>query len=212
MVLSSEYYQLKRLGQGIFLPFRNQKQTISDVICFAKALSSAEGERCNNFIKVGKQNKWCILLYYLNPEMAKEKKAQFEQAWKKQYNVPIDDNLLANFKMKSESESIFYKSGRVKGFPTELSDCDVVLLTQTQPGIRENDRSRFATPKEIAKAFYQKPEYFVKNRLNGIITVDDKEIIRELADLLKDDIFERNAKSNGCSSLEISQFQEEHLK
>jgi len=213
MVMSSEYYQKLKTGEGLFIPFKNEKQTLSDIICAAKSLSKAEGNNCNSFIK-GNDEKWCIITYYLNPEMSILKKSSFERIWKKQYNQSIDINLLNNFKMESEKKAIFYKSGRVKGFPSELKDYDIILMTQTQPRYTQNDRSKFANTKEIAENFFQKPEYFLKNRLNGIHTSDDSSILKVLSILVKSNMasFKSSCINNGCTNDEVSTFLKNELQ
>lgn len=86
-------------------------------------------------------------------------------------------------------------------WPENLNGFDLILTTQTKP-------TDCFSPKSLASFIYNKPEYFIKNRLNGIYTADDEEVIIILNDLVNKDqkLFEKNAIADGCSTNEISDF------
>jgi len=207
MILSSSYHKEGKLGQGIFLPFQNQKQKVEDIICSAKALSEAEGNANNRFIKGGRE-KWCVITYLSNPALAEAKQiTNFSEKFQAQYD-PALASIQDQFKCNCESQAVFNEIGSlVIDWPENLNDFDLILATQTKP-------TDCFSPASMAASFFKKPEYFLKNRLNQIYTVDDDLILSELKKLVVKDkkAFEKNAQSNDCSDLEISNFISEHLK
>lgn len=100
MVLSSKYESESKIGKAIFLPFQNQRQSINDIICSAKALSEAEGNGSRDFIK-GRKEKWCVITYKANPLIAESVHA-FSEKWIAQYNPKLT-TIQDQFKCKCET-------------------------------------------------------------------------------------------------------------
>lgn len=178
MVLSSEYWKEKKYGTAKFIPFKKQELQFPELICAAKDLSSAEGSSSREFIKGGKI-KWCILTCLLNNNM--ENKDSFVSSWSKKYCPKLTNEFLENFKMNSENESLINEKGFLKiECPTSLSAYEIVLATQTKPRKSQCCQCNYLNPNELASQIFKKPEYFIKNRLNGVTTHDDDLIIEGL--------------------------------
>lgn len=205
MVFSEQFRQENKMGIGKFLPFKNQNATIDQLISAAHDLSEAEGNSSRDFIKGG-QTKWCILVCWLNPEMDETKKDTFLDSWVKEYNLLLGDALLDNFKMENEPNAVFSKQGLLQlNWPAELKNYDIVMATQTQPRKTERDRAEYLNEEETAAHFFQKPEYFLKNVINGCCTFDDNKIVSFIKE--KDmKLFRKNAINNNCSEIEIDRF------
>ena len=138
--------------------------------------------------------------------MSEAKKNAFLNDWIKEYNIELDDALINNFKMENEVNSVVAKQGMLQlNWPVELNNYDIIMATQTQPRKSERDRTAYLNEEEMAEHFFQKPEYFLKNLINGICTYDDKEIVSFIKG--KDmGIFRKNAINNNCSDIEIDHF------
>ncbi|HET8866521.1 MAG TPA: hypothetical protein VFM80_12570 [Gracilimonas sp.] len=203
MVLSSEYWKEEKYGTAKFVPFKNQEFQFSELICAARDLSSAEGSSSREFIKGG-TTKWCILTCWLNYNM--ENKESFVDKWSERYFPTLTNELIESFKMNSEDESLINERGCLKmDWPELLTTYDVVLATQTKPRKSECCHCNYLKPNELAEQIFSKPEYFIKNRLNGITTFDDDLIIEVLKS--KDlSIFRKNAKKDGCIKSKVDTF------
>lgn len=207
MVMSSKCQEEDKLGQGIFLPFQNQEQSIDEIICSARALSVAEGKSSSKFIK-GAEQKWCVITYMSNPALTTTGRlSTFSEKWKTQYDPKVA-TIKEQFTCDCETVTIFDDHGRLNiNWPEKLNDFDVILATQTRP-------TDCYSPTSLASAFFKKPEYFLKNRLNHIHTPDDEHILTELKILVSKErtAFEKNAASNNCSPVKIADFAQHHLK
>lgn len=209
MVLSYEYWDEEKYGTAKFVPFKNQELQFSELICAARDLSSAEGSSSREFIKGGK-TKWCILTCWLNGSM--KNKESFLNKWSERYSPTLTNGIVENFKMNSEDESLINERGHLKmGWPEILTAYDVVLATQTKPRKSECCQCNYLETNKLAEQIFNKPEYFIKNRLNGITTSDDVSIIEVLKS--KDlSIFRKNAKDNGCIKSEVDSFIQSFVK
>lgn len=176
IVLSSEFEASGCRGRAKFVTFHNAQMTIDEVTQAARNLSSAEGDNDEKFIKGNSH--WCIVLFLLNPNLGQQERDYFIENWRKNYDPEITNEIQANFKMESETSAVFDANGQLRmAWPSELNDLDFVLATQTQPRKTTDDHSTYLEPASIAAQFHAKPEYFIKNRMNGINTVEDDEII-----------------------------------
>jgi len=199
MVFSQEFLESKKLGVGKFLPFKNQRMAMSELISAAKDLSEAEGSTSRTFLK-GSRTKWCIISYLINDCLSGEKKESFLETWTNNYDQELTSELLDNFKMDSEKKSLIDNQGCLNiEWPEPLSSYDLVLSTQTKPRKTENDSLDYLNTTDLASQFFEKPEYFLKNKLNGISTADDTEIIGQLKNK-ELNTFRKNAIDNGCLS------------
>ena len=204
-MVSQEFLISKKYGVGKFLPFKNHKMSISELVSAARDLSEAEGSSNRNFLKGGK-TKWCIISYLINNRLSVDKKEAFLKTWVDNFDEVLTDELLANFKMNSEQDSLIDKQGCLRvEWPESLFSYDFILTTQTKPRKAEGDCSSYLNTPELASQIFKKPEYFVKNKLNGISTAGDSEIIGELKSKTLS-TFKKNAKDNGCLEIEIDRF------
>lgn len=182
MVFSSKYYKEGKLGQGFAIRFKQKSCSVEELIEQARAMSIAEGEHDDKFIK-GNKEEWCILLCWINPDMEAQKRDHFLKVWTNAYESGITDEIQAQFKMGCESQAVFDKSGELQfEWPVELKDFDVVFATQTQPRKKDNDRAKYFTSKELCKLFSQNKEYFIGNVQKGILTYNDSHILRNIID------------------------------
>lgn len=191
MVFNYDFEKTGRKGKTKVISFQNAEMTMQEVINAARGLSFAEGSRDDDFIKG--DPKWCILLFQLNPKLNQEKKLYFMQHWVKNYNYAITGKIQDYFRMESEVKAVFDINGELQiEWPIEINHLDFILATQTQPRKTKGDRSDFLNPAEIASQFHARPEYFFKNRLNGIQTSQDDQIISFLR------AFDRSTFINNC--------------
>lgn len=181
MVFSNEYLEKKEFGKGYVIPFKNYELSIEQLVEYARAMSKAEGENDDKFIKGKKE--WCILLCWINPEMENQKREHFIKSWTNEYEKDITDDVQSHFKIKSERQPVFNENGELQcEWPDGLKDFDVVFTTQTQPVKQDNERSKYFSSKELCQLISQKKEYFIKNIQNGIYTRDDSIILKGLMD------------------------------
>lgn len=193
------------LGNGLFLPFRREALTLDQLFLHSQDLSEAEGNRSRLLIK-GSETKWCIVLAWLNDNMPEEKRDLFIEYWRNKYNPSITQELIDNFKYDNEQNSVLNLNGILQfNWPPELSDIDIVFVTQTQPCTLNGSKQAPSSPEIIATQILQRPEYFIKNRLNGITTANDYYIIKHLKESNRTDLV-KNAIKNGCSQQEIDLF------
>lgn len=137
--------------------------------------------------------------HWANPELKKDNDRweEFSEAWDNIYDPEIEE-VRNQFKCKCEDEPVFDESGELKfEWPDELNDFDLILTTQPKP-------TDCFSPESLTHMFFRKPEYFVKNRLNGFETADDKDILKLLNKKSLDD-FQKQAKTN-CSENEVAEF------
>jgi len=206
MTFSTSYNHDKKFGTAIFCPFKNQDLTAKELMCQAAMLSEAEGANSRSLIKGSTKNPWCVLVYLVSPSLKKdnEKWNSFLNHWNYERNLADVHPL---FRCNCEDEPIFKNTGELSiEWPEDLGDYDLILATQTRP-------TDYLPVKSMASQFFKKPEYFLKNRINGIFTDDDTEIIKELSQLITADKkgFAKNAIANSCSMLEIEIFIKKHL-
>lgn len=196
MTFSAEFQKHEKLGAGLVLPFKNSKLSFPEIICEARNLSEAEGTD-RKFIK-GK-SKWCVILHWANPKLKKENEqwSNFQSLWSKNYDPKLED-VRDQFKCNCEDEPVFDDNGELRfEWPDELNDFDLILTTQPKP----TDCFSVDT---LSDKFFKKPEYFIKNRLNGIKTADDNDIIKQLNKKDPDD-FRKNAEEK-CTAEEVEKF------
>jgi hypothetical protein len=212
MVFSHDFLKNNKYGLAKFLPFKNNSKSINDLITSARDLSEAEGSTSRKFLKGG-NTKWCIITCLLNNQLSKKKAEIFLESWVDNYNQELTSELIDNFKMDSEEQALIDNQGFLKmEWPESLSSFDLVLTTQTKPRRNEeNDSSNYLNTAELASQIFKKPEYFVKNKLSGISTTDDSEIIGELKNNTLSD-FKKNAKYNGCLEIEIDRFTQNFMQ
>lgn len=211
MVLSSDFLENQKLGIAKFIPFKNQNMRFQEVICAARDLSEAEGSTSRNFIKGG-NTKWCIITCLVNNNLSDEIKEHFLNNWVGNYTVPLTNELIGNFKMDSEASNIIDAKGSLQiNWPDSLSNYDIVLATQTKPRKALDDSSDYLNTSDLASQFFEKPEYFVKNTLNGISTPEDLEIIQLLKNKSRLD-FRKKAINDGCMEIEIDNFIQTYFK
>jgi hypothetical protein len=205
MVLSSDFLDNQKFGTAKFIPFKNQKMRFQEMICSARDLSEAEGSASRDLIKGG-NTKWCIITCLLNKNLSDEAKENFLSNWVSNYTVPLTDELIRNFKMDSEVSNIINAKGCLQiDWPDSLSNYDFVLATQTKPRKALGDSSDYLNTTDLASQFFEKPEYFVKNKLTGISTPEDLEIIQLLKNKSRLD-FRKKAINDGCMEIEIDNF------
>jgi hypothetical protein len=205
MVLSSDFLENQKFGTAKFIPFKNPKMGFQEVICSARDLSEAEGSTSRDFIKGG-NTKWCIITCLLNNNLSNEAKENFLNNWVSNYNVQLTDELIRNFKMDSEVLNIIDVKGCLQiDWPDSLSNYDFVLATQTKPRRALGDSSGYLHTTDLASQIFERPEYFVKNKLNGIFTPEDFEIIQLLENKSQVD-FRKRAINDGCIEIEIDNF------
>jgi hypothetical protein len=206
MVFSQDFLKSEKFGVGKFLPFKNHRMTISELISAAKDLSEAEGSTSRNFLKGGKTKKWCIMSYLINNQLTGDKREAILKNWANNYEQELNSDLLDNFKMNSEKESLIDKQGYLRvEWPKSLLSYDLILTTQTKPRKTKDNCSNYLNTLELASEFFEKPEYFIKNKLNGISTADDTEIIGQLKNK-ELNTFRKNAIDNGCLEIEVNRF------
>lgn len=192
------------LGNALFLPFRIKNLSLDQLLLHAQNLSEAEGKTSRLLIKGG-QTKWCIVLAFLNPAMSDEKRISFTEFWTSKYDPIINQAIIDNFKFDN-AMTVFDSSGLLElDWPKELVDIDVLFATQTQPKIETGGKLFPQSIDATSNQIFLRPEYFIKNRLHGITTYEDNEIIN----LLKRKEFNNlisNALKDGCSPAEIDIF------
>ncbi|MBK8680397.1 MAG: hypothetical protein IPN31_00490 [Bacteroidetes bacterium] len=205
MIIRSSYHIEGEYGTGIFMPFRRRNLTNDQLLLYAQDLSEAEGRNSQDFIK-GNDVKWCIVLAWLNPNLEVEKRNSFIEFWKSQYVPPIDESIMNNFKYDNEDSSVFDENGLLQlEWPNGLEDIDIVFLTQTKPRLEGGGKLSSPSVNTLANQIFLHPEYFIKNRLNGIITVDDNAIIALIKERDRADLIAK-AINNGCSQNDIDLF------
>lgn len=199
MIFSKDFYDQDKLGTGIFLKFRKQK-SIDDILCSGHNLSESEGERSRTFIKGGSKIKWCVITCWFNPRLEEndDKYKEFKNSWVRKYDMDL--SLLSDeFKCNCENSPVFDNTGELKfNWPKELDDIDLILATQPKP-------TDCFSHETLVDYFFKKPQYFVKNRLSGITTNDDDQVIQRIKKKNIDEFFE-NAVQNGCVEAEINEF------
>ncbi|MEO9885637.1 MAG: hypothetical protein ABJR05_01345 [Balneola sp.] len=195
----------EKFGVGKFLPFKNKKMAMSELISAAKDLSEAEGSTSRTFLKGGR-TKWCIISCVINNRSSSEKKDSFLETWTNNYDQELTSELLDNFKMDSEKKSLVDNQGYLRlEWPKSLSSYDLILTTQTKPRKSKDNCSNYLNIPELASEIFEKPEYFIKNKLNGISTDDDTGIICQLKNK-EINTLRNNAEENGCLEIEVNRF------
>jgi hypothetical protein len=210
VVLSSAYLRDQNFGTAKFIPFKNQKMNFQELICSARDLSEAEGSSSRGFVKGG-TIKWCIITCLLSNNFDSEEKEHFLDKWADNYTDEITEEFVGIFKMDTEEESIISNKGNLKlKWSDSLSNFDLILATQTKPRKAIHDSSDYLNSTDLASQIFGKPEYFVKNKLNGISTPEDFEIIDVLKGKPTLELRE-NAINDGCLEIEIDNFIQNYL-
>lgn len=198
MTISAEFQKHNKLGAGLILPLKSEKLTFPEIICEARNLSEAEGKNSRTFIK-GNKKKWCVILHWANPELKKESEKwnHFQSCWTEQYDPKIQ-TVRDEFKCKCEDQPVFDDNGELQlRWTNEINDFDLILTTQPKP-------TDCFSAESLANMFFRKPEYFIKNRLNGFETIDDEGIIQLLNHMNREEL-KKHARVN-CTENEVSDF------
>jgi len=186
MVISKNFEMLNSMGQGYFVPFKKSIDTedrfIEEVIQFAKA----EGFKGNRIAA-----SWGSSCLKINPEASNEKNEFLTSIWGKlvlkikterKSNQTIPE--LRQFGIEGEEKSITenWFSNISNNVFKEINDVDFLLITSTAIRHRKTTEMKYPKVSEIAKAIYEGEyyEYFVRNRIEGIYTSEDKLIARIL--------------------------------
>ena len=186
MVFSTSLEDSNNLGVGYFVPFIkeivSEKEFRNEVVDFAIAEGFVGGR-----IAAG----WGSICLKLNPKSEKGEIDVLISNWKKmvvenkenrtsKQTLPnlndfgeenerktITDNWILNI-----SDNIF----------SEIVDIDFILATSNALKHRNTDERKYPSAKEIAKAIVDASyyDYFLKNRLNGIKTKEDRLVLKIL--------------------------------
>jgi hypothetical protein len=198
MVLSQDWAQAGRLGQALALPFQETYE-LPALLAAARDQSYAEGPADRRLIKGNSTDPWCLLVAWLNPQLDDHRREAFLQAWTTAYEAPLSPALLARFRMENEPEGLIDAQGCLQyPWPEQLSDWDLLFLTQTRPIRGNGQRNAHPDPAEIARESAPRPSYFLCNRFFGLHTAQDGKIASQLQHQAPAETIAQNARWEGC--------------
>lgn len=186
MVISKEIEQTSTLGSGYFVPFNrpvdNEERFIEEVVQFAKA----EGFKGNRIAA-----NWGVTCLKINPNTSEENYKFLTSTWNKlisrnKSKTKSNQTLpkLKKFGLEHEEKSITdnWMSNISDDIFKDLENVDFLFVTSTAIRYKKSDKIKYPKVSEIAKAMYEGDyyEYFLRNRMEGIFTNEDKLIAKIL--------------------------------
>ena len=184
MVFSSSY--IRKKGHGIIIPFKKTIDflTGTNLQNQAKRLAIVEGICDQTGDRSTLIKNWGCIAIWINPQ------SKYKQEIKKMWSTIIQNVQfgyskirVSNFKWGDEDSLL------LDDYSLDLkikSDYDFLLCTYIIPkhkNIQKNSERVYPSPKEMSDAILASgyKTYFSKNRKNGIVTFDDKQILKRLS-------------------------------
>ncbi|MCY1719220.1 hypothetical protein OU798_02650 [Prolixibacteraceae bacterium Z1-6] len=186
MVFSTSLEKSNKLGVGYFVPFAKEINSREDFREEVLDFAMAEGFHQNRIAA-----NWGAVCLKINQEISQSNSEFLLNAWSQLVNDNINNR---NIKQTIPNLKEFGESTENKSITdnwilnindnifAEIPDVDFILATSNALKHRKTNEIKYPSKLEIAKAMIEGDyyEYFLRNRLSGIKTNEDKIILKIL--------------------------------
>lgn len=178
MVFSTECLLDEKIGNGKFIPFKNNPLNFVDLNVQCTELIKAEYKK--EKLGFNRYNwAWGTVGIMFNPKVLTENNPKFDSAnfFLKEWTKKIGNGFNSNqYKVGNENPILDENAILKFNWPNELNDFDFFVATSNKPEVE-----KYPTPKEIAKKIIEnKNNYFSNNIKYNINTFQDKLIEENL--------------------------------
>tara|TARA_R100001460_G_scaffold92500_1_gene134388 strand:- start:374 stop:1093 length:720 start_codon:yes stop_codon:yes gene_type:complete len=178
MVFSTDCNNTKNLGNGKFVPFKENPVTFKELNTQCTELIKAEHKKDKlDFTRFNWS--WGTVAIMLNPKTLlenfenSESIKHFTQEWNKKIGAGFK---VGDYKVGEEKAILNNKAFLNFSWPNSLDDYDFFITTSNKSGL-----PKYPEPNEIAEKFNENgAEYFYENISNNITTFQDQQIKKHL--------------------------------